>query len=294
MTANSPRRGGTCDEPAKKERTKLVSPPSLQERVAAALVAEDITSAELASLIAEVEAAANDAEKTAKEAQERTLDPTVADPAAAREVQREAEFTTKRLDAALKPLDARLDEVRRAEDRKRWHADCDALEVQRDALAAELLEGYLDFQAKMPNLFARIAANDKALSKLHQARSAGVSRHLLGAELIARRLESFSVSNPSLAEELKLPDWQQSNKLVWPPPQKPLGVLMAESMSFAHPGGDWWQEREAHAAALRKEQSSKPLPITTQTRSDGRRNGKTMKSKSVPSRLGARLPVSTR
>jgi hypothetical protein len=234
----------------KKERTKLIGPPSLQERIAAALADADITSGDLASLITEVEAAANAAENVAKEAHARALDPTVADPAAAREAQREAEFTTQRLDAALPLLDARLDEVRKAEDRKRWHVDCDALEVERDALAAELREVYPAFEAKISNLFARIAANDKQLSNLHVACAAGVRRHLLSAELVARGLENFSISNPSLTQELKLPNWEQSTKLAWPQQTPPLGVLVAEGVARRwHPGADWGRPEYARQRA---------------------------------------------
>lgn len=102
-------------------------------------------------------------------------------------------------------LDARLAEVRTAEDLKRWHSDCDAVEVERDTLATEL-RAYPEFLAKFTDLLARIANNDAALSKLHFARPAGVSRHLLGAELVARGLESFSRENPSITKELQLPN----------------------------------------------------------------------------------------
>lgn len=239
----------------KKERAKPLSTPSLQGRIAAALADADITAGDLASLIAKVEAAANNAKKVAEEAHARALDPTVADPAAAREAQREAEFTTQRLDAALPLLDARLAEVRKAEDRKRWHSDADVLEIERDGLATELREVYAAFEAKIPNLFARIAANDKQLTNLHLARAAGVSRHLLSAELVARGLESFSRDNPSLTQELKLPDWEQSTKLAWPPPQPSLGKIMAQTMAVPyHPGAAWAEHAHERAAAVREEQ----------------------------------------
>jgi hypothetical protein len=114
---------------------------------------------------------------------------------------------------------------------------------------------YPDFVTKILDLFARIAANDKKLSNLHQARPAGISRHLRSAELVARGLESFGRDNPSLTQELKLPDWEQPTKLAWPPPQVPLGVLVAQSMASApHPGGNWWQHNQERAAAVREEQ----------------------------------------
>jgi hypothetical protein len=47
---------------------------------------------------------------------------------------------------------------------------------------------------------------------------------------VARNLSSFSRDEPSFAKELKLPDWHNCNRLVWPPPQIPLSVLVATSM----------------------------------------------------------------
>ena len=49
--------------------------------------------------------------------------------------------------------------------------------------------------------------------------------------LTARGLESFSISDPSLTEAAKLPDWTHSDRMAWPPPQTPLGVLLAASMA---------------------------------------------------------------
>jgi hypothetical protein len=52
----------------------------------------------------------------------------------------------------------------------------------------------------------------------------------LCVELTARNLESFSRSEPSVVDEVKLPDWSQSNRMIWPLPKIPLSVLVATSM----------------------------------------------------------------
>jgi hypothetical protein len=127
-----------------------------------------------------------------------------------------------------------------------WRADYEGLKVGRDALAAELREVYPPCATRIADLFARIAANDEALSRLHQRRPAGVALRLLGAELVARGLEGFTRFALSIAGELKLPDWDQPAKLAWPPPLTPLAVLAVQGMAAAvdHPGGNWWQRRD--------------------------------------------------
>ena len=78
---------------------------------------------------------------------------------------------------------------------------------------------------------------------------------MLEPELVARGLESFSRANPSITEEFKLPDWDEPTKLAWPPSQPSLGVIMAQTMAVPyHPGGNWGQQREERAAAVREEQ----------------------------------------
>ncbi len=64
-----------------------------------------------------------------------------------------------------------------------------------------------------------MAANDEELSRLHQARPAGILLHLRGAELEARGLACFTRYEPSIAERLKLPTFDPGERLAWPPPR---------------------------------------------------------------------------
>ena len=52
---------------------------------------------------------------------------------------------------------------------------------------------------------------------------AGVALRLREVELVARNLKGFTRDEPSITNELKLPDWDQPRKLAWPRPQTPLG-----------------------------------------------------------------------
>ena len=102
---------------------------------------------------------------------------------------------------------------------------------ERNVLAAELRQTYPATVATLVSLFARCADLDRRLSALHQSRPSGAKGQLLSAELKARGLEDFSRDQPSITRELKLPSWTESNKLAWPPPARPVGVVLAEAMS---------------------------------------------------------------
>jgi Rhodopirellula transposase DDE domain len=76
--------------------------------------------------------------------------------------------------------------------------------------------------------------------------------HLLGAELVARGLDSFTRFEPSIAGELKLPDWDEPTKFVWPPPKPSLAVQVVAEMARMlppHGGANWHEKRETGAAA---------------------------------------------
>ena len=82
-----------------------MSKPSLEERIATALTATDITSSDLAALIAEVEAAAQAADENAAKARAAALDPAVViDTAKVGAAVLTAELTRDRLQAALPRL----------------------------------------------------------------------------------------------------------------------------------------------------------------------------------------------
>jgi hypothetical protein len=207
----------------------------LEHRIADALKADDIKSSDLAALIVETEIAAAAADKTAEEEREKALDPLASpDAAKAREAMQMAEFSRDRLRTALPRLQERLEQLQAEEYLARWRDEYEALKVKRDELAEELRTIYPEFETKIADLFTRIAANDAELSGLHQARPGGVALHLLGAELVARDLERFKATEPSIAQELKLPTFAPGQRLAWPPPQPPIAALYAMSMVPTH------------------------------------------------------------
>ncbi len=238
----------------------------LERRIAAALV-DEIASADLATLIAETEAAILDADKAAEAERDKALDPFASpDAANAREAMQAAEFARDRLRAVLPRLKERHKQIAAQEYLTQWRADYETLKVERDALANEMRELYPLLQTKVSDLLARIAANDEKLSRLHQARPSGVALHLRGAELEARDLQAFTRYEPSIAATLKLPTFEPGERLAWPPPQPTSFAPVVIGGDRRLYTGDWWKvkQEEAQTAAERaareeKEREAKAL-----------------------------------
>jgi hypothetical protein len=67
-------------------------------------------------------------------------------------------------------------------------------------------------------------------------------------------LSEFTRDKRSIVVELRLPDWSQPGKLVWPSPPPSLAVLMAQDMTpMPHPSDKWWYPRAERAGAQRPE-----------------------------------------
>jgi hypothetical protein len=224
---------------------------SLEQRVVAALTAEPAPSpAELLTLIAALETGIAEANTAAETADKKFLDPVESpDVNKARALMESTQFVAGRLRALLPRLQAKCRATKHEADRQEWEVQFRLLAEERDALAAELCQTYPATVATLVSLFTRIADLDRRLSALHQSRPSGAKGQLLSAELKARELSEFSRDEPSISRELKLPSWTESNKLAWPPPARPVGVVLAEAMS-----GDADPRYSAHwREALREE-----------------------------------------
>ena len=232
--------------------SKKATSASLEQRISTALADPQVTSIDLMELIDETELAVAAAEETARAEYEKALDP-IASPDAAKAKQSiwAAEFSRDRLRAFLSRLCRRLDEIETAEKAARWDADYAAIEPKMDALANEFAEVYPKLAGQLCDLFSRARAVDQECSRLNSEALSGEHRRLLGVELTARNLGSFTRSNPSLINAVKLPDWANSDRMVWPPPQAPLAALLAASMApppDAHFTANWAAARERDQA----------------------------------------------
>jgi hypothetical protein len=199
--------------------------------ITSALANASIASTELRELILETEAALTAAEATAQAERAKALDPVAS--AASAEVERSvraAEFRRDRLRSFLSHLRQRLAEVEVSERVARWQKGYEAVREQRDELADEFAELYPGLTAQLCDLFRRAEALDQECDRINSNAPNGESRRLLGVELTARSLKSFSRSEPSVVDGVKIPDWSQSDRMMWPPHKIPLSVRVAMSM----------------------------------------------------------------
>jgi hypothetical protein len=76
------------------------------------------------------------------------------------------------------------------------------------------------------------ALKNEEVSRINGSAPPGERRRLLGVELTARGLESFSTTDPPIAKGVQLPDWAQSARMVWPRP-RPFDPASFAPVSFA-------------------------------------------------------------
>ena len=98
---------------------------------------------------------------------------------------------------------------------------------QRDLLAAELKRVYPRMAKELTDLLARIAANDRTIENINAHALPSDRGSLLSAELVARGLESFLLTDgrttmtriPKITAETRLPAFKfdQFEGYSWPP-----------------------------------------------------------------------------
>jgi hypothetical protein len=205
---------------------------SLERRVGAVLAAENASSDELKLLITEAEAAANAAEADAKSLHAEALVLGCEDADVKEQQARTADLTVARLDAALPRLDALLRTEAAADYARKWRTRRDRAVVAREAVAKRLSH-YREMAAQLVNIFEEVRYLDaRIIVPVNESRPANEAP-LQTCELYARKLDAFSRSMPSILDKVQLPNWEDSERMVWPPRQVPMSVMVAESMATA-------------------------------------------------------------
>lgn len=224
---------------------------NLKQRIVQTLADDTVTAASLAELVVEIETAIAAAAEAATVSREQSVDPALCpDPKA-------AEITRGRLLTMLPRIQQRYHDVDSAETAAEWRIDFAARAEERNALANELRDVYPRLASQLADLFAKIAANDAALSRLHQDRPSSAKGFLLGAELTALGLDEFSRDRKSIAKTLCLPDFK-SNKLLWPPRSTPVAVVLAAMQSPAFDprySADWHRALAADTERRKAEEA---------------------------------------
>jgi hypothetical protein len=221
-------------------------PAPLEQRVAAALKDKTtITSAALATLLGEVETAITEVERAVADAKTRALDPTIDDPAVARQQRGECGFRLERLKAALPPLQQRYTEVRLIERRAKWRADYADVRARRDDAATNMKDVYGEFSTKLINVLIAAKQVDEDVARVNSTAPNGEHDRLLTVECAARQVngvaDDFSLMN------IKLPTFNQPNAWSWPPPKPPIDFRLLVPPALLHHPGDNWAAHQKEA-----------------------------------------------
>jgi hypothetical protein len=240
---------------------------SLDERVAIALKADDISPAEVGQLITEVEAAAKAADERASKAHQDALDPSkIVDAKTVGAAVATAALTRDRLQAALPRLREKQKVQAEIEYSIAWSAERDKVEAMRNELVANL-QRYPALAAEMIDMVQRIAPIDAMIRHVNATRPDG-EHALLNTEEIARDVTGFVASGwpnglLSLVTEMKLPKFKLDGdgyQYTYPPPQPTLAQQMIASGGLAvpyNPMSPHWHEAIAARDAERQAEFDK-------------------------------------
>jgi hypothetical protein len=235
-------------------------PVPLEQRITAALADADMNSADLATLIQETETAIVAAEQSAEAERTKGLDPTLSpDAKAAREAMQAAEFARDRLRTVLPRLRSRLAEVEAREYAQRWEADYRQAEALRDA-AARRFARYPALVHELIEIILEAQSVDAEVSRVNGLALPGEHRRLRSVELKSRGLANFSISNPSVIDMVRLPDWERSERMLWPP-HRPIDPAMVVPMQVGDPRltTDRWHEVGEEQRAIERERQRREL-----------------------------------
>jgi hypothetical protein len=256
----------------------------LEQRIAAALSADDIRSAVLATLIAETETAIVAADAHANEARERAHDPALSpNLAAARATMEDAQFASRRLKTLLPRLQQRFAKVSAQETYDAWVVEHERVKHKVDDAAQELRDTYQQLAPRLVELLLRIEKIDAECRRVnnskpvHAEAANGDGKWLQPVELHARGLANFGHSE-SIMRDLHLPAWEAGARPLWPP-YRNVGVeLVMMRAQMSQQAGDprlttaeWWKvqedaERQRAEDAARREReeaerrASMPVP----------------------------------
>lgn len=198
--------------------------PSLDDRIADAFDAT-LSSDDLKALLDEVERTSTDAKAQSKAAEVNALDPKLrpADVAAARQQMQDADFRSKRMDAASFQLKDLHSAALSREAKQRAADEYEAAKAERDQLAKDLV-AYEVHAAAIVELLDRLVRSDERLSKANA--SLGGATWMESAQKIARRAQHhFGVhhdsTQPDLIGGVRLPNFYKDNTnthgTMWPP-----------------------------------------------------------------------------
>ena len=197
---------------------------SLDDRIADAFAGEQ-TSQTIAALLHEVQQTSADAKASSQAAEQRALNPRLrpAEVDAARKEMEDANFRSKRMDAAADQLSDLLRTAKSNEAATARAAEYDAAKAERDQLVKDLA-AYETHASAIVQLLDRLAKNSARLQRANAGQSA--DSWLYSAQKIARDAGfEFGVQHdsqlPNLIDGVRLPKFRKNENSVhgfmWPP-----------------------------------------------------------------------------
>jgi hypothetical protein len=231
---------------------------SLQQRLGRVLSRDDtnVSSDELRGLIQECTDAIAEADGQAQYYHQQTLDIACDDPRAAKEAERECVLTRQRLLIAQSRTEEKLAKIVRRENHDRWRADRNRVAARRDEASRQFRE-VRDYFDDLVAIFKLAAQVDLEVQRVNASNPTG-GEPLRTVECHARGIAAFSRSQPSIAATTQLPQWSDSERMLWPPKTVPLGVLVAESMGAPDPRyTDRWYEHQADRRAEQEAEAAR-------------------------------------
>ena len=142
----------------------------------------------------------------------------IPDPVAARQAMEDATFAANRLRTLLPRLAARYQKVLAAEQNAAWDGDYQTVQAQVEEVAHRFAV-YPELVNELVAIFVEAQEVDREVNRINAAAPAGQHRRLRHVELVARGLDQHDRDHPALSGNLRLPDWQHSETMAWPPPQ---------------------------------------------------------------------------
>ena len=152
--------------------------------------------------------------------------------------------------------------IRRLKEKSGAESKCARFEAsysRGEALVLQEAENFTrvhELTHELVTIFQSAAAVDKEVARINSEAAAlsGEFRRLRSVELTARGLEQFTRDAPSIMQGCTLPDWRDSARNLWPPPQVSMGVAYVSSMEFpshtagiSGPIGPGWETEDVRA-----------------------------------------------
>jgi hypothetical protein len=236
---------------------------SLEQRISAALVDNDIHSSALATLIAETEAATTAADEAAIKSREQALDPIASpDPTKARAAMEAAAFTRDRLRTVLPRLQERFEQVCLDEEYATWRLRYEAIKPERDAANTKFRTAFANLVAEIIPQMLRIEEIERETSRVSAAKPRRAREAANDGRWLAHGPEDDVVH--TIIRNLKLPSLEHPNAMIWPRPTNYFSPSIVPI--FQNPSANWHEvlaeenarrraDDEKRAEALREEEA---------------------------------------